>query len=245
MTTREARGLAAADTEEESIARYLQHNPDFFERHQPLLARLRLPHARGGSTISLVERQVEVLREQQAGARDRSSPSSCSVARANDALAEKLHRFTRRLLRAPRARGASRSIEASLREDFDAFHSRAGARRRASRTRACRSASCAPCAPTIRHLKSFESLFASGKPRCGQVRDSQREFLFGTDATDIGSVALVPLGEKGSLGLLALGSTDRDRFHPGMSTEFLARMGELIADALHAPRPADPTGGRP
>jgi uncharacterized protein len=82
------------------------------------------------------------------------------------------------------------------------------------------------------NLKSFETLFASGKPRCGQARDSQREFLFGVDANDIGSIALVPLGEKGSVGLLAIGSTDRDRFHPGMSTEFLARMGELIADAL-------------
>jgi uncharacterized protein YigA (DUF484 family) len=81
-------------------------------------------------------------------------------------------------------------------------------------------------------LKSFETLFASGKPRCGQVRDSQREFLFGQDASDMGSVALVPLGEKGSIGLLALGSTDRDRFHPGMSTEFLARMGELVAEVL-------------
>ncbi len=45
-------------------------------------------------------------------------------------------------------------------------------------------------------------------------------------------MALVPLGDHGSLGLLALGSTDRDRFHPGMSTEFLARMAELITDAL-------------
>ena len=31
------------------------------------------------------------------------------------------------------------------------------------------------------NLKSFETLFASGKPRCGQARDSQREFLFGSD----------------------------------------------------------------
>jgi uncharacterized protein YigA (DUF484 family) len=86
------------------------------------------------------------------------------------------------------------------------------------------------------NLKSFETLFTSGKPRCGQARDSQREFLFGADAADIGSVALVPLGERGALGLLALGSTDRDRFHPGMSTEFLARMADLIADSLSASR---------
>ena len=37
-------------------------------------------------------------------------------------------------------------------------------------------------------------------------------------------------------GLLALGSVDRDRFHPGMSIEFLSRMGELITDALRALR---------
>src|SRR2546430_5016435 len=45
MTTREARGLAAADEEEQSIASYLQRNPDFFERHQAVLARLRLPRS--------------------------------------------------------------------------------------------------------------------------------------------------------------------------------------------------------
>jgi uncharacterized protein YigA (DUF484 family) len=81
-------------------------------------------------------------------------------------------------------------------------------------------------------LKSFETLFNGGKPRCGQVRDIQRDFLFGDEAATVGSVALVPLGDKGSLGLLAVGSGDVDRFHPGMSTEFLARMGELIADSI-------------
>jgi len=46
---------------------------------------------------------------------------------------------------------------------------------------------------------------------------------------------LIPLGAQPALGLLALGSVDRDRFHPGMSTEFLSRMGELISDALARP----------
>ena len=66
MTTREARDLPAEAIDEESIARFLQLNPDFFERHQAILGRMRLPHARSASTISLVERQVEVLRERQA-----------------------------------------------------------------------------------------------------------------------------------------------------------------------------------
>jgi len=229
MTTREARGLPTADAEEESVARYLQQNPEFFERHQALLARLRLPHSRGGSTISLVERQIEVMRERHAALEAKLS-ELVRVARDNDAIAERFHRFARRLLRTPTRQAALDEIEASLRDDFDAFHSvllLIGTTSQESTQRFPRS-----IAPDDPNLKSFESLFASAKPRCGQVRDSQREFLFGTDANDIGSVALVPLGEKGSMGLLALGSTARDRFHPGMSTEFLGRMADLIADAV-------------
>jgi len=157
------------------------------------------------------------------------------VARANDAISERLHRFTRRLLRiVPHAEALAR-IEAGLREDFDAFHAvlvLIGA------------PAVDPLTPRFvrsvpaddPNLKSFESLFASGKPRCGQARDSQREFLFGPEGLELGSVALVPLGEKGTLGLLALGSPDRDRFHPGMSTEFLARLAELVSDSLRGER---------
>jgi uncharacterized protein len=229
MTTREARGLAAVDTEEESIASYLQRNPEFFERHQALLARLRLPHSHGGSTVSLVERQIEVLRGKQAALEGKLA-ELVRVARANDAISERLHRFTRRLLHAATRAEAIRNIEAGLREDFDAFHAALvliGAPPEADAPRLVR---CTPADDP--NLKSFESLLASSKPRCGQARDSQREFLFGPEGLEMGSVALVPLGEKGALGLLALGSADRDRFHPGMSTEFLARMADLITDSL-------------
>ena len=82
---------------------------------------MRLQHPRNGSTISLIERQVEVLREKHAGLEDKLA-EFVSVARANNVLAEKLHRFTRRLLRARSRAEAVAQIEASLREDFDAFH---------------------------------------------------------------------------------------------------------------------------
>ena len=231
MTTREARGLTAVESEEETIAAYLQRNPEFFERHQAVLARLKLPHARGGAAISLVERQIEVLREKLAGLEGKLA-ELLRTARANDAIADRLHRFTRRLLRAvPRAEAIAR-IEAGLREDFDAFHAvlvLIGNHPDLSPQRFVRAV-----AADDPNLKSFETLFASGKPRCGQARDSQREFLFGPEGPEMGSVALVPLGDKVSIGLLAFGSPDRDRFHPGMSTEFLARMADLIADALSA-----------
>jgi uncharacterized protein YigA (DUF484 family) len=235
MTTQTARGVPAGQTDEERIERYLGLNPDFFERHQPLLARMRLPHMRTGSTVSLVERQVEVLREQKSDA-DRRLAEFVSVARANDQLADRIHRFTRRLLRASNATAALAALEASLREDFEAFQS---VLLLTTPGDALRNASYEPFLRVVgsddANMRSFEALLATGKPRCGQVRDTQRDFLFGPESASIGSVALVPLGDGGALGLLALGSAERERFHPGMSTEFLKRMGELITDALSRP----------
>jgi len=232
MSTQSARGVPAAQTDEERIERYLALNPDFFERHQPLLARMRLPHMRTGSTVSLVERQVEVLRDQKTDA-DRRLAEFIAVARANDQLADRIHRFTRRLLRAASPAAALTTLEASLREDFDAFHSVL------LLTNVPESLRAIDLEPFMRKLaaddanmRTFEALLATGKPRCGQVRDTQRDFLFGPEAASIGSVALVPIGDAGSIGLLALGSAERERFHPGMSTEFLKRMSELITDAL-------------
>jgi hypothetical protein len=86
--------------------------------------------------------------------------------------------------------------------------------------------------PSDEDLRTFDSLLSSGKPRCGQVRDAQRDYLFGKDSVAIGSVALAPLGQKGAVGILAIGSSDAERFHPGMSTEFLLRIGELVTYAL-------------
>jgi uncharacterized protein YigA (DUF484 family) len=232
MTSTQARGIPSQITEEQAVAQYLQHNPDFFEQHPQLLARLRLQHPRNGSTVSLIERQVEVLRVRYQ-AQEQKLTEFVRVARANNVLAEKIHRFTRRLLRTTDAAQAITEIEASLREDFDTFHA----------VLVLPSPNLAPdqAAPQrfVRRIglkdpayASFESLFTAYKPRCGQIRDTQRDFLFGADAPSIGSVALVPLGGQPPLGLLALGSVDRDRFHPGMSTEFLLRMGDLITDAL-------------
>jgi uncharacterized protein YigA (DUF484 family) len=247
MTIPQVRGVAASTDEEESVARYLQGHPDFFERNLGVLARLKLPHLRTGSAISLVERQVEVLRDARAAAETRLA-DFIRVARANDALADRIHRFTRRLLRATSFAATLAELEASLREDFDAFNALLVLIRPAPAAAAVGGERFVRVvASDDANLKSFENLFAAGKPRCGQVRDSQRSFLFGGEAAEVGSVALVPLGrrteEAAPMGLLALGSPDRERFHPGMSTEFLARMGELVCDALSRPEAAG--GGAP
>ena len=63
MTTPPARDGEDTASADAPIAEYLRQNPEFFVRNEALLATLRLPHVRGGGAVSLVERQVEVLRE--------------------------------------------------------------------------------------------------------------------------------------------------------------------------------------
>lgn len=238
MTTQTARSGTApapATPDETQLAQYLEQHPEFFERHAATLARLRLPHVRGGATVSLIERQVEVLREKHEQLEARLA-EFVRVARANDQLAERIHRFTRRLLRATSLGETLDQIESGLREDFDASLTRLvltipGPLPDTGKERFLLALSREDAA-----LKGFESLFASGKPRCGQIRDSQKELLFGGETDAVASVALLPLGDHGSIGLLAIASADAQRFHPGMSTEFLARMTELIADAIQRHR---------
>jgi len=233
MTTSQARGIKQEGINDASVAEYLQTYPDFFERNSPLLAKLRLPHLRDvGSTVSLVERQVEVLRERNQSL-ERKLKELVDVARANDALADRIHRLSQRLIRAQTLAETISAVEASLREDFDAMHSVLVLFLEQARAlepavgRFLRTGD-----PADADLKTFESLLQSGKPRCGLARDAQRDYLFGKDAVEIGSVALTPLGPKGKLGILAIGASDAERFHPAMSTEFLSRIGELVTYAL-------------
>jgi hypothetical protein len=232
MTQSHARGIKPDTLNDASVGEYLQIHPDFFERNGALLAKLRLPHLRdAASTVSLVERQVEVLRERNQTL-ERKLKELVDVARANDGLAERIHRLTQRLIRARALPDTVGAIETSLREDFDARNSVMVLFMEDARTLDGEGRFLRMAEPTDPDLKSFESLLQSGKPRCGQVRDAQRDFLFGKDSVEIGSVALTPLGQKGALGLLAIGASDADRFHPGMSTEFLSRIGELVTYAL-------------
>jgi uncharacterized protein YigA (DUF484 family) len=233
MTTSQARGIKHESLNDTSVAEYLQTYPDFFERNSPLLIKLRLPHLRDvGATVSLVERQVEVLRERNQSL-ERKLKELVDVARANDALADRIHRLSQRLIRAHTLPETINAVETSLREDFEAMHSvlvlflEQAPSLEAAAGRFLRSGN-----PADADIKTFESLLQSGKPRCGQIRDAQRDYLFGKDSVEIGSVALTPLGPKGELGILAIGASDADRFHPAMSTEFLSRIGELVTYAL-------------
>src|ERR1017187_7826863 len=123
MTTSQARGIKQDSLNDLNVAEYLQTYPDFFERNGTLLSKLRLPHLRdAGATVSLVERQVEVLRERNQSL-ERKLKELVDVARANDALADRIHRLSQRLIRARDLLETINAVETSLREDFDAMHS--------------------------------------------------------------------------------------------------------------------------
>ena len=232
MTTRPLRGVEIAEVDEAAVASYLSATPEFFDRHAQLLAKIRLPDSRGGATtVSLLERQVEVLRERNRQL-ERKLKEYVEVARENDTLGAKVLTMARRLIAASDRAAVIKAVEASLREDFDAGESVLVLAQASAPAGLAESRFLRVVAPDAPDLRTFETLFSSGKPRCGQLRDSQRDFLFGSGSVAIGSVALVPLGAKGSLGLLACGSHDAQRFNPTMSTDFLQRIGELIAAAL-------------
>ena len=216
---------------EAEVHSYLKRNPDFFERHATLLTSLRLPHATGAA-VSLVERQVSVLRQKDLKL-ERRLKELLEVARTNDTLAGKIHQMALELLRARDLRQTLAAIEGALRTAFGADHSvlvmfgDPGSASGLAGGRFFRAMNRDDPA-----LQPFATFLSSSNPRCGQVRDTQRDFLFGQRTDEVGSAALVPLGKKCEGGFLAIGSVDANRFHPGMSFDFLARLGELIAVAL-------------
>jgi uncharacterized protein YigA (DUF484 family) len=231
MSTQRKPEYLNEELSEDLIHDYLKLHPDFFERHPALLSSLRLPHASGGA-VSLVERQVSVLRQKDLKL-ERQLKDLIEVARANDALAAKIHTLALRLVSAADLGSTVAAVEEAVRSGFGADQSvlvvfgdpaDQGALPDGRFFRAV--------AGDDPALKPFSTFLASGNPRCGQARDSQLEFLFRDDAGDIGSVALIPLGRKAATGFLAIGSADSNRFHPGMSMDFLARVGDLVAAAL-------------
>ncbi len=231
MSTQAKADYVEDDVSEQTIHDYLAAHPDFFERHATLLSTLILPHA-SGEAVSLVERQVSVLRQKELKL-ERQLKELIQVARENDVLAAKIHELTLRLLAADGLKRTVAIIEEALRSGFGADQSvlvhfgdpeafddiRVGRFFRVVRR-------------DDDALKPFGTFLGGTSARCGRIRDSQRDFLFRGDADEIGSAALVPLGDGAEIGFLAIGSVDSNRFHPGMSIDFLTRLGDLVAGSL-------------
>ena len=118
MSTQTRSDYVEETVSEQAVHDFLAANPDFFERHTPLLGTLRLPHVTGGA-VSLVERQVSVLRQKDVKL-ERRLRELVEVARANDRLAGKIHALALELLAAKSLSGTLAAIEQALRVGFGA-----------------------------------------------------------------------------------------------------------------------------
>jgi len=231
MSQNERVDAAAEPQFEDEVAAYLTAHPDFFDRHGRLLSQLKISHQPGGDAVSLVERQVSLLRQRSAEL-ERQLKQLVTVAKANDALVEKIHRLSLRLMATADYSERLELLETGLREDFLAERAVLVLFEGAAALPARDDSFLKFVDRNDAVLKPFASFLKSGRPRCGLIRDRQKSFLFAGHESEIGSAALVPLGEGADLGFLVIGSSDRDYFNPGKSMDMLGRLGELVAVAL-------------
>jgi uncharacterized protein YigA (DUF484 family) len=236
---------------EEAVARYLDEHADFFERHPETLARLKLAHDGGARTVSLIERQVQVLRVREQDA-ERRLRELVTIARENDVLGSRLHRLAMALIETPTRDEALDAAIELLRAEFrlEAVAVRVGAEAPLAGSRP------EYVAADDRRMTALLTLLNAGRPLCaargeapdGAARGARHDlasdgallaFVFGGAADEIRSSAFVPLIDRGPRGVLALGSRDPLRFHAGMGTAYLTRLGELLSAAL-ARRASEP-----
>ncbi len=215
--------------DENDIASYLHQHPDFFQRHTELLETQYIPHHNTGTTTSLIERQVGVLRDKNNHLEEQLN-SLLRAARSNEQIVVRLQHLTLRLLRSESLEEIIDICHDVLRSDFNADFVSIRLIKKNARKKSQANVHFIKSDDDI--LIQFESLFENKKPVCGRLSLEQRTFLFAENVDDVSSVALLPLQSSNNLGILALGSHDESRFHPAMGTVFIAHLAELIAAAI-------------
>jgi hypothetical protein len=198
------------------VAQFLRSNPQFFDQHPQLLEAIVVPHPHGGRAIPLTERQIVSLRE-KVRVLEAKLGELLRFGEDNDAIAEKVHRLSLALMGAKDSASLAQALHFHLREDFAVPH-------------------------VALKLWSGDNVPAElrdkaetmGAPQCGAAAGSPFVSLFGEAQEHIRSIALIPLGQTRTIGLLALGSEDPQRFYAEMGTLYLRRIGELAAGAVAA-----------
>ena len=209
----------------DDIAIFLRSNPKFFDQHPELLEKIHVPHPHGGRAIPLSERQTLALREKVKLAEGRLA-ELIRFGEENDAISEKVQRLAVAMLGARDLGALLHSLGFHLREDFAVPHValRVWGKALPAELDAARPVDEAQ----KRHAETM------GGPQCGPAGGNPFVGWFGEAAEHVRSLALVPLGDTKTFGLLALGSEDAQRFFPDMGTLYLRRIGELCAAAATA-----------
>jgi len=205
---------------EAQVLAYLRAHPDFFQQHGQLLGELRLPHE-SGTAVSLVERQVAILRERNNAMRRRMT-ELMQTARTNDELFSKTRTLTLELLNVDSWHELNEVLATFVLTDFQADF-------------VCCHVTTAPV--SLDHLQRHEGplpherFMRGAYPVCTTTRPEELATLFpsGGAFDREGSAVLAPLGLERTRGCLAIGSRDPQTYTPDMDTLFVTYIAEVLS----------------
>ncbi len=209
----------------EAVAQYLQANPQFFEQYADLLAEIFVPHPHGGRTISLNERQMLTLRDKNKQL-ERKLGELLAYGEENDVISEKMHRLSVGLIAAETFQAVVHLLNFHLRDDFSIPH---------VALRLWNKPEGVEDLPEFAAVSEELQVFAEtlNKPYCGSTSGFGTASWFGEHAPHIRSQALIALRNGGgTIGMIAMGSEDVQRFYADMGTLYLERLGEMVSAAL-------------
>ena len=209
----------------EEIAKYLQDNPQFFEEHADLVARIVIPHPHGGRTISITERQMLGLRDKNKLLEGKMD-ELLQFGEENDTISEKMHRLAVAMIAASSFQSVLHTLNFHLRDDFSIPHVALRLWDRSDNTDEL---------PEFANVSEELQVFAEtlSQPYCGSTSGFETSSWFGDAAEHIRSQALIAMRSGGgTVGMIALGSEEPQRFYVGMGTLYLERLGEMASAAL-------------
>lgn len=209
----------------EEVAQYLLGNPQFFEEHAELISRMVIPHPHGGRTISITERQMLSLRDKNKQLEGKMD-ELLQFGEENDTISEKMHRLGVAMIATASFQSVLHTLNFHLRDDFAIPHV---ALRLWDRPDGVEEL------PEFAGVSEELQVFAEtlNQPYCGSTSGFETSFWFGGASSHIRSQALIAMRNGGgTIGLIALGSEDPQRFYSGMGTLYLERLGEMASAAL-------------
>jgi uncharacterized protein YigA (DUF484 family) len=217
-------GDIPAELDDEQVRNYLKQHSDFFEHHPDMLDHLHISHS-SGTAVSLVEKQVSVLRDRNMEMRKRLN-SLTENARDNDRIFEKTRSLVLGLLEANTPDQLGEAFNRSMSDDF-------GVEYASMILFGDPQLSSAQCRVDTAETARIEigALLKSGKPVCGVLRKEELSYLF-PKAGEIGSAAMMPLIGTTELGVIAVGSSDANHYNSSMGTLFLNHVGDVLIRLL-------------
>ena len=207
------------------VASYLRRHPDFLNEFPDLALALVLPREQG-QAASLASYQLDVLRDKNREL-NRRLHELIEIAHENQLLMVRVHTLTLALMRAGSLPETLNAVVAALTEDFNTD---------LVRIVLFRADGDLPIAEWLllepegaRALPAFAEFLKRGDPLCGRLQQDKLDALFGSRVGEVASAVLLPVT---GVGMLAVGSQDANRFHPGMGTVFLKLIAEAVAAAV-------------